>query len=67
MCLVTWEELANKDEIADRFEGTGPGIDGNVRRGEQGKDMLMKIPYAYYLTALRGGAGSGRNATRPRP
>lgn len=46
---VTWEELANKEEIADRFEGTGPGIDGNVRRGEQGKDVLMKIPYAYYL------------------
>lgn len=46
---VTWEELANKEDIADRFEGVGPGIDRNVRRGEQGKDVLMKMPYAYYL------------------
>lgn len=46
---VRWDEISNREQIADRFEGTGPNLDGLVRRGEHGKDLLMKIPFVYYL------------------
>ena len=42
---VTWDELTDKNQIADRFEGTA----NEVRRGDRGQDLLMKIPYAYYV------------------
>lgn len=42
--LVDWDELQHQDQIADRFQG----LDTHVRRGDQGKDILAKLPLAYY-------------------
>lgn len=41
---VMWEELQDKEQIADRFEGAR-----EVRRGERGQEVLCKIPLPYYL------------------
>lgn len=41
---VLWEELQDKEQISDRFEGAR-----EVRRGDRGQEVLCKIPLPYYL------------------
>jgi hypothetical protein len=45
---VVWGELRNRDDIADRFEGAS-----EVRRGDRGTDMLVKMPMPYFRLVKR--------------
>jgi hypothetical protein len=46
---VLWDELVSRDDIADRFEGAG----AQVRRGDRGQEVLVKMPYPLYLAVKR--------------
>jgi len=45
---VEWDELRSRDDIADRFEGAR-----EVRRGDRGVDVLVKMPLAYFKLLKR--------------
>jgi hypothetical protein len=46
---VVWDELVSRDDIADRFEGAGT----QVRRGDRGQEVLVKMPMPLYLAVKR--------------
>src|SRR5580765_808220 len=45
---VLWDELRNRDDIADKFEAAS-----EVRRGDRGVDMLVKMPLPYFKLVTR--------------
>jgi hypothetical protein len=58
---VLWEELQNREIVANAFDGSP-----QVRRGDRGVEVLCKIPLPYYLAIKKKQQAARARTTTPR-